>query len=93
MLPYGYSVKLYKDNNFQGGSTVIDALMFEDDTFEMTCMTIPGDFNDRTSSLEVYRNTKLGNSLGYWTSITGTSDIDYEITTGFYSTHSESETK
>lgn len=63
-----------------------------DDTLAMSCTNVYEDFNDVTSSIEVYRNTFLGEANGYWTSLTGSTDFHYEITVGFSSTHKEATT-
>jgi hypothetical protein len=64
MIPYGYSVKLWEDNGFTGGSVVIDGEEWEDLHEEMECISLKDatffdgknrNMNDRLSSLEVFR--------------------------------------
>ena len=53
---------------------------------------MPKDWNDVVSSLRVYKNTSMGNARGYWTSITGGSDLTFSTHLGFHSTHTENTT-
>lgn len=87
-LPFGYSVRFYDDGSFSGGQEVHDAGPFLDRTFSMNCINLGG-LSAKVSSLEVYRNTSLGDADGYWESITGTSDLTYSVNVGFTSSRTE----
>lgn len=93
MLPYGYSVRLYDYDGWTGSSKVVSGGMFTDNTFAMPCIDVYSDFNDKTNSIQVFRNTSLGNATGYWVAMTGSSDLNYELHEGFTSSHSESTTE
>lgn len=89
-LPYGYSVKLFPHDDWSDPDNyIVNGGMFLDATLSMPCVSLEGKFNDRTTSLWVYRNTSLGAANGYWTSITGSSDLTFEVSEGFTSTHRE----
>lgn len=51
---------------------------------------MPSGWNDVVSSLRVYKNTAGGKAKGYWTSITGGSDLTFTTHIGFHSSHTES---
>ena len=56
MIPYGYSVTLYSDDGFKGDTYTVQAPFYEDSNFMQTCVSLyDGNFNDRTSSLEVFK--------------------------------------
>ena len=59
----------------------------------MSCIDLgKGDynFNDRTASLKVYKNTVLGSSIGYWKSITATETLNFTTHYGMHYSHTES---
>lgn len=88
-LPYGYTVDLYIDDGFQGSSKTIVGPMFEDGHLEMNCIDLT-DFDNRVTSLKIYKNQELGSAYGRWIAMTGSSSLTYELHEGFTSTHSES---
>jgi len=56
----------------------------------MSCVNVNGDFHDKTSSVVVYKNTVLGSSVGYWTSITATESLTFQTHYGLSYSHTES---
>ena len=56
-IPMGYSVRFYDADFFEGSSFVVNGPYWDsyDDTEEMKCVGIPHDFNDKVSSIDVYR--------------------------------------
>ena len=64
-VPYGYSVKLWSDDGFTGGSVVVDGEEWTDLHEEMECISLKDhtfrkdgknlNIHDRVSSLEVFR--------------------------------------
>ena len=77
MVPYGYSVKLYKNDGLSGENTVINGASWTSEEMNMQCQNVPGSFNDSTSSLAVYRTEFSTYAVGDWVSITATEGIDY----------------
>lgn len=47
------------------------------------------DFNNLTSSISVGRTAALGTAKGRWVSMTGSTKLDYELSEGFTSSHTE----
>jgi len=90
MVPYGYSVDLYEADGFAGNVKTVKGPMFTDGNLGMSCININGDFHDRTSSLSVYKNTVLGASVGYWTSLTASESFSFKTHYGLSYSHSES---
>ena len=80
LIPYGYSVRLNEYDGFQGESVVINGGLYTSANQEMQCINLVDgeyDFEDKTSSLSVFRTNHGRRALGYWKSITATEGIDY----------------
>ena len=83
MVPYGYTVRLWTESGFTGGSAVIDGEKWEDEQQGMKCINLDQEeydyvsnkngkeynFNDKLSSLEVYRTNQGRKAQGYWKAI------------------------
>ena len=83
-VPYGYVVELYSNNGYSGDKRVIEG-DFPGENFESKCINIYGDpyhFNNDTESLRIYRNNEVGLAKGYWSSITATTMIEFEMSFG-----------
>jgi len=60
-IPYGYAVILYQDIGFSSEAITLEGPFYEDiKTLRHACVSVFDDFNDLTSSLEVYKTAKLG---------------------------------
>jgi len=85
MVPQGYSVMLYSDDGFRGSTKTVNGGNWTSVDQQMQCQNI-SDFDDKTSSLAVYR-TELGlYSIGDWVSITTTESVDFTYHVGFTTT-------
>ena len=62
---------------------------YEDATLRHACVSLYDDFNDRTTSLEVYKSAQLGKAKGYWRSITQTETLNFTVHYGTRSKKSE----
>lgn len=81
MVPYGYSVKLWEDNGFKKSSRVFDGPEFLNEHEKMECINLTDfKFNDKTSSLEVYRTNYGRKARGYWHAITSSADSTFNYT-------------
>lgn len=89
MVPFGYSVDLYEADGFSGGVKTVSGPVFNDSHLSLACINI-SDFDNRTSSIKVYKNTLLGASNGYWTSITATESLKFRTHYGLSYSQSES---
>lgn len=89
MVPFGYSVDLFRDDGFAGDKKTVQGPVFNDSHLSLACINV-SDFNDRTSSVAVYKNTVLGASNGYWTSITATESLKFRTHYGLSYSQSES---
>ena len=97
MIPYGTSLKLFAENGFiEPKSLTIDGLPSMSDSWPMDCINLldkdfewDGDnWNDETSSLQVYR-TRLGaRARGRWTAITATEKLKFHYHVGMASSDS-----
>lgn len=43
-VPYGYSVKLFRDDSWSGDTKIVNGSMFLDDTLDMPCISVSSDF-------------------------------------------------
>ena len=64
--------------------------LFNDVHLSMSCINVNGDFHDKTDSVAVYKNTVLGSSMGYWTSITATESLKFSTHYGLSYSHTTS---
>ena len=49
----------------------------------MQCENLPNDFDNKTTSLKVYRTKILGAAGGTWRSITASKGIDFKVKYGY----------
>ena len=83
MVPYGYSVQLFENNGFHGESVIIEGGMYASGDQEMQCIDLADKkFEDKTSSLSVYRTNFGKSAFGYWQSITTTEEIEFDYHVG-----------
>ena len=98
MVPWGTSVTLYEDNSWSGRSMTWVGQPFNDGYQEMSCINFKSqgndwkDFDDKTSSAEVYR-TGSGLAKGTWKQVASGNYIKLELTVGFTTTKSTTETE
>ena len=64
MIPYGYRVDLYADDGLTGSKVTIDGPPYVDATLQHACVNMPSGWNDRVSSLDVYKTSQLGQAVG-----------------------------
>lgn len=89
MIPYGYSVDLYDHDGFWSEPYTVNGPFFVDATQRHACISLFDDFNDRTTSLEVYKSSTLGMARGYWRSITQTESLSFTVYYGMKAKDSE----
>ena len=91
MVPYGYAVDLYENDNWTGAMMHVEGKPWGDSTMLMPCINVDAmGFHNKTSSLRVYRTTVLGVAGGTWKSITATSAIGFKVSYGYqYDTSKE----
>ena len=85
VIPKGYSVRLYDADGCSGSSSIVmDGTFWKNsEDFEMACQNVPSSWNDRVSSLEVYRTFGGNSAVGKWVSVTATEGIDFTYHIGF----------
>ena len=88
-IPYGYAVDLYDDNGFSSDPLYVEGPFYEDRTLRHACHEL-SNFNDRTTSLEVFKTAQLGIARGYWRSITQTETLKFTVRYGVHSKREES---
>lgn len=88
-IPYGYSVELFTHDARSGTQKNFDGPMFRDNRFAMECKDLGS--NNETRSLTVKNSNSLGGATGSWVPLTGSSTFHYEITEGWESSHSVSQ--
>ena len=83
-IPYGYAVDLYDGIAFNSETITVDGPFYDDEkTLRHACVSIKDEFNDYTSSLEVYKTARLGDAAkGYWQSITQTETLKFTVRYG-----------
>jgi len=60
-IPYGYAVDLYEGIGFSSKAITLDGPFYKDEkSLRHACVSVYDEFNDLTSSLEVYKTAKLG---------------------------------
>mmetsp|Transcript_12428 Transcript_12428/g.15869 ORF Transcript_12428/g.15869 Transcript_12428/m.15869 type:complete len:263 (+) Transcript_12428:232-1020(+) len=79
MIPYGLSVDLYTGDGFASPVYTVVGPIYSDPTMRHACVSLAGSFNDKTSSLEVYKTGQLGNAKGYWRSYTQTESLNFTV--------------
>ena len=57
----------------------------------MTCQNMPSGWNDRVSSLAIFRTTGGESAVGKWVGFTGTEQLDFTYHVGFDTTKSSEE--
>ena len=83
MVPYGYAVTIYWDNNFSGKSKTFEGGPFIDKNMSMRCINVDAEgFGDKATSLRVYRTSNLGDANGTWKAITASSGIKFKVSYG-----------
>ena len=88
MVPYGYSISLYDSNSWVGDPFVINGPGWTTGNMDMVCQNVASQWDNKTSSLKVYR-TEFGNyAQGDWVSVTATEGIDFTYNEGFTTTKS-----
>ena len=97
MVPYGYTAELYNQNGFKGSDKlVVEGPMWTDSEQAMSCINVPSrwndpnGWNDKISSIAVYRTNKGATAQGRWVGVTGTESIDFTYHMGLSSTESHS---
>ena len=91
-IPYGYAVDLYDGNGFRSDPFYVEGLFYEDETLRHSCISLFDKFNDRTTSLEVFKTAQLGTARGYWRSITQTETLNFTVRYGVHSKRVETTT-
>ena len=91
-IPYGYAVDLFDHNGFSSDPFTIEGPFYDDETLRHACISLFDNFNDRTSSLEVYKTAQLGSAKGYWRSITQTETLNFTVRYGVHSKRVENTT-
>lgn len=77
MVPFGITIELYENDSWTGDSRTYEGEMFTEFNQRMRCINLDSDsFNDKTSSLIVYRSRIFGAAVGKWMPVMSTS---YEI--------------
>ena len=61
------------------------------DHFRLKCLGMPDHWNDKVSSLVVYRTNQGGKARGRWIGMTSTESVDFTYNVGFSSTESHEE--
>lgn len=80
MVPYGYAVTLYANDNLSGDSKTYEGGPFVDKTMAMSCINVDADgFGDKTTSLRVWRTSNLGEANGTWKAITASTGIKFKV--------------
>ena len=62
-IPYGVSVTLYDESDFEGDSMTITGGMFEDDKLTSSCISLysgKNKFDAKVSSMKVWRSSSTG---------------------------------
>ena len=89
MVPYGYSVELFDNDGMYGSSYIVDGQQWKDEDQQMTCVNLPSEWRNKTSSLAVYRTSQGYKAAGDWVNIlTLTETVGFKYHEGFETTHS-----
>ena len=88
MIPYGYSVTLYDDDALDGDrkTTLEGPKWNSNDHFKLQCLGMPDGWDNKVSSLIVYRTNQGGKAKGRWLSATSTESFTFTYNVGFKST-------
>ena len=93
MVPFGYSVDMYDSASFSGDSFTVEGPLWLDNDLNMKCISIENVYNDRMSSVRVYRTGAYGSARGYWKGFTSTETMKFSTHYGFSTTHEEAKTE
>jgi len=92
MVPFGYAVDLYDSDGFSSDPYTVDGPFYTDPTtLKHACVSLYDKFNDRATSLEVYKTSQLGQAKGYWRSITQTETVNFTVHYGMHSKQFQAE--
>ena len=73
-VPFGLKIELYEDDSWTGDIRTYEGEMFTEFNQRMRCINLDSDnFNDKTSSLIVYRSRIFGAAIGKWMPVMSTS--------------------
>ena len=89
-IPQGYSLKLYDADGFvESNSQVLNGQPWHDSIHSMTCVNLNEiGWDDRVSSVAVYRTNHGAVAQGRWQSFTSTESVDFKYHIGMSSTDS-----
>ena len=93
LVPYGTSVDLWDGSGFNGAMYTLTGQPFLDANQAVRCLNVRDiGWDDRVSSLSVYKSFGLDNARGYWRNVASGQTISLQMSVTFTSSKSESST-
>ena len=88
MIPFGYQADFYDGDGFSGSKVHVRGNFFEDQTLLNTCVNLTT-FDNKTSSIVVWKTNQLGVANGYWRSLFQSASPDFIVHYGLQLTNAE----